>query len=481
VDTVEADKNWPRRSVRALGVLILLLGVPNLVYCISILTHNEKLRTAMAEVGPGYVSIELLGSYDAGTIAGLLMGFAFFAAVGVGLWKLKFWGRLGGEALAVVVVTEIYREIWFYGPRVHGWLYNVLWMLFVGLTLILLNDSAVRAQFPLPRKARNVTRRREFLFLTIPILIGLLAFPANMVYLRIKHRDDIAWFTAVPEKVKYVVRDSSFLADSCYEYRIFGYSVCLPKNLTVNTAGKNDYSLGWWLMLVSSDTVPFDFLVTLEDRSRLEQHSGLEQTVLGFRSFYEFERTLMYPTWSPVYFYLRPLLIADWAEHATGSGWKGFVTGYHLEDKKRYNIEASLYDEDEGRSGCVRMNFRDDYMSLGQVKELLASLRFGGEKEPCSQLFSRGEEMMLKGEYAQATALFLTAFRGDTLNADYAFHVARSLLEDRRPFRRKTHLRSAVEFLRCVLELDPKHAEARELLSASEEELERLEGEKTAK
>lgn len=113
-------------------------------------------------------------------------------------------------------------------------------------------------------------------------------------------------------------------------------------------------------------------------------------------------------------------------------------------------------------------------LTAGQARNILASLEFDTATKDPLEYFNQGRVKSDSGYYSGASIAFLNALYLDQKNADYAYHLARSLYENRYKTWRTSRLTSSRDFLDYALELDSTHQQAKELLSVVNEEYERL-------
>jgi len=249
----------------------------------------------------------------------------------------------------------------------------------------------------------------------------------------------------------------------------------IPKDWKVGMISKGDSGFGWNLSFVDMSDSKLKAFIILDSEGFGKLLLPISK-VLNFNSVYDFEKTINYPNWSPIFLTLKTLGNSknlESIDDVTTSTWKGFVKVTKTKEKNIY--DGSLYSLKRNKTCNIAVVYKDDAMTPEQAKSIFASLEFKAIDEKSELLFEKGKQSLSNADFVSATINFLNALYIDKQNPEYAYYLAFSLFEDNSAVGRRPRLASSKNFLEKIIKLNPNDQKAKELLVSVNNEIKKTE------
>jgi hypothetical protein len=416
-------------------------------------------------------------------LIGLLFSSLIFAA-GWGILKLKPWARV--LALFVLIGEILYKIfiIFVLDPIFYNEGISFMFLAFYILLLITLLLPFFKKQFPPSIRfkdfdiwaifAINIALLKAIIFLVINIILLFGSIIFREPFKRIPD----------PVKVRYSVENMQYIKEECSELEIFGFSLFLPKELEVSSFarhGENSEKKSFVLFfnfqgkdrgkgygIISSESAGEEFLPFYWKESSFNAYE------IEKRSLYR-SRWLTVQILSPTFF----VAMTDWdiIEDVSSDNWIGFVKQdkRECEGKVSWTLECSAYSKDLKKSAGITLIFRDEDITINQVKSILATLKFLEQTKNADEYFRLGNKEKERENYKEAKLNFLNALYLEPENPKYNYNMALLLYEiyekekeDNSDTKKELSLLEIKTFLTYALEVDPEHKEAKKLIDLIE-------------
>lgn len=486
---------WVKVGIRLYGAVLILWSLAVLMILTEgAFSYYEVWRSAppLQLVGVLASILELSGSSDVGQVIGIgiigapiSVGFLGLTAslaylfTGFGALRFRPWTIRMAMVLATDVLASHCFSLWLYGSQNFGLLSYLGIALLLAVHVSFFADRGIRKELSVGRASPG-RGPKALLALYVGVLaLKVISAPLFIGYLHIAQGDMVRALNTKPRKVRYEIVDPDYIKEQCTRHDIFSYSIHLPNDLTVLFVSRGPEGSSWFLWLTKRDLVSTKVVdhFNLADRSEIENFAGLS-SLLRFDSFYEFDKRLSYPTWSPLHLSFKAMQGPfEEVEDVTGSTWKGFVkiTQQTVHDSLRRDIyRCTAYGLTGNSSVSIHASITGGWITSYRMRDILASLEFKTEPENATESYTRGILALSDERYLDATISFLNALYIDDRNPQYAYYLAKSLFEDPSQPRRKGRLFASKDFLEYALALDSMYEEAKELLPIVEEEYEAM-------
>ncbi|MFQ5905576.1 MAG: hypothetical protein ACE5JA_03300, partial [bacterium] len=421
------------------------------------------------------------GIYFAATV---LWGLFVCVLATKGLLTLRPLGRKLAVLISIDMLVIYLVSSWIAGSYPSALFWAVIWAIFSALVIWFSSRRRTRAQFQTDLARASSRTRLLVEFYVLFLVLKVLLVPSFIAFLSIKLPEQLRMARLVPERAEYVVSDSTYLKTQCKQQEVFGYSIWLPDYMKVLGAFYDKNPPEWSLWLRGIDGRGNRVMIVITDEGRGGYlFPFMDSEHRRFKSPYELERVLNYPSWSPNWMMLKLTALSVppgvvKVEDATSSSWKGFVMFGPWTDGVHNTIVSSMYDSTGEHSVQIMTTFNQKSLTVDQVRSILASLKFETVQDDTNSV-RRGLAELETRQYRDASISFLNALYLDPQNPRYAYYFAQSLLEDTSKAYRKRYLKLSKKFLEYSLGLDSSFVEAGGLLPKVNDELARVEAEES--
>ncbi|MFH1199388.1 MAG: hypothetical protein V1650_04465 [Candidatus Omnitrophota bacterium] len=421
-------------------------------------------------IGASAMVLQLL--FICSLIFSLIM-FVVFLMAGIGILRLKRWAYYIALSLPLLYVFMNIEMIWIFGFQTIislGTVFNLF--VYVAMFIFLMQDEVIEAfQADFinnkgsrinPNKFIIISSSIGFIIFVIPIFIWLFAFESK------------AALVPIPQKLMYHVQDDAYIWDNCEKRDILDYRVSIPKDLKIYMISRGIY--GWTIMFAKKDDFGRLSFIMLESGGDGKRFFPLSR-VLNFKTVYDFEKNINYPSLNLACSTLRGLVNPSgtvYIDDASTSTWRGFIKGFKAKDKDENIYSASLYSLKTDKSCNIAILVKNEAFTLGQAKSVIASLECVDINLNSAVLFEKGKDNLSVGDFISAALNFMNALYFDEKNPEYAYYLAFALSKQVDVDGRKNRLEASRNFLEYCLKLNPEHQEAKDLLVLVNDEIRQL-------
>lgn len=465
-----------KKSIKVFGWFLIILSFLYLITFPKIVSSYYKLCFAMVGLPENINFIPNLTVYLIFTTS---VGFLLFLVTGIGILKVKRWAYYVALFIPFMYFMGIIKNIWLFGPQsiMRPSLFSIL--LISIIILFFLMRKNIIEQF----SADYITRRgkkldpKKFIFWAsiIVVLANVIPITFWLLFVNVKFKDQLPIIDLKPQKIEYRIQDKSFILNNCEKRDVFDYSIYIPKDWKVGMISMGDSGLGWNLSFLNMENTNLKAFIMLDSKGFGRLLLPISK-VLNFNTVYDFEKTINYPNWTPIYLILKTVgspKNLESIDEATTSTWRGFVKVIKSKEKNIY--DGSLYSLKRNKTCSVCVLFKDGAMSSGQAKSIIASLEFENIDRKSESLFEKGKTDLSNADFTSATINFMNALYINERNPEYAYYLARSLFEDSSVVGRKSRIGSSKKFLEYALKLNSIYQNAKELLVLVENEIKKTE------
>lgn len=463
-------------GVKIFGWFLIIFSFLYLIAFPKIISSYYKLCSAMVGL-PGNINfIPKLTAYSIFTTS---IGFLLFLITGIGILKLKRWAYYIALFIPFIYLMGIIKNIWLFG------LQSIMRPSLVSISLIsisilfFLMRKNIIEQFSadyITKRGKKLNPKKFILWSSvIVVLVNVIPISLWLLFVNVKYRDQLPIVNLKPQKVGYRIQDESFILDNCEKRNVFDYSIYIPKDWKVGNISMGDSGLGWNLSFLNMENSNLKAFIMLDNKGFGRLLLPISK-VLNFNTVYDFEKTINYPNWTPIYLILKTIGSPNNLEgidEATTSTWRGFVKMIKSKEKNIY--DASLYSLKRNKTCSVCVLFKDGAMTSAQAKSIIASLEFGAIDRQSEPLFEKGKTDLSNADFTSATINFMNALYINERNPEYAYYLARSLFEDSSVVGRRSRLGSSKKFSEYALKLKPSYQDAKELLLSVDNEIKKTE------
>jgi hypothetical protein len=256
---------------------------------------------------------------------------------------------------------------------------------------------------------------------------------------------------------------------------VFDFSLYIPKDWKIGNISMGDSGLGWNLSFLNMENSNLKAFILIDSKGFGRLLLPISK-VLNFNTVYDFEKTINYPNWTPIYLILKTVgspKNLEGIDEATTATWRGFVKVIKSKEKNIY--DASLYSLKGNKTCSVCVLFKEGALNSVQAKSIIASLEFGAGERQSRTFFEKGKTDLTNADFTSAAINFMNALYSSEQNPEYAYYLARSLFEENSVSGRKSRLGSSKKFLEYALKLKPSYQEAKELLISVDNEIKKTE------
>lgn len=463
-------------GTKLFGWFFIILSMLFLFSYPKIISSYHNLFSLSVAVPVGKTFLSTLFGYS---ILSTLFGFLIFLITGIGILKLKRWAYYITLFIPFLYLIGITKSICLLGIQSIIRPTTFILVIISGAILFYFLQRNTVEQF----NADYITKRgkrltpQKFIFWSSIIVIVATALPIVLwfLYVNTRYKQYLPIVDLRPKKIEYLVKDNYFISNACERRDIFDFSISIPKDWKLASISKGDSGFGWNLSFISKDNSGLRAFIMLESSGSGKSLLPISK-VLNFNAVYDFEKTINYPNWTPIYLILKILgtpknLIG--IDEATASSWKGFVKINESQDGNIYS--GSLYSLKGNRTCGIAVLFKEGVITPEQAKSIIASLEFNNFDRRSEALFDKGKDELSKGDFPSAIINFMNALYINERNPDYAYYLARALYEDNESVGRKARLGSSKRFLEDTVKLSPDYKEAKELLPSVDKELQKEE------
>ena len=487
---------WVRRGVTVFAVLLITFSVVDLVRLTGmviayaeqwsnlspmLLVANVSTVCSARTYGNPFLltGILFLGLPIATGVWLLLWSFALLSG-GVGLLRHRAWARFLVLVLGVDILAGLFLILWLYGSQSFGLVDHGIQVMYATLFFLFFAHRGTRDIVGMGAKKAGLLAKCLLGFYVTIVALKFLSAPLFVGYMHFGQRELTAKLRSMPEVVSCTKPDYEVLSSGHEPRTVFGYTLHLPEDVHALIAFRGSKCTPWTVMLGSETGDSFRPVAHLSDKDMTELVFRALSEQYGFRTPYEFERRLGYPSWSPVWMAWKLFYgMIDGVEHVSAHGWKGFVPILCPPDSFKGYLPCTAYDTTGESSARVMLFVDGEEMTVHRAKRILATLEFESDDRDAAEYFNQGIVSLDNRSYTDATLSFLNALYVDDTNPQYAYYLGRSMYEDECEAWTKGRLGTAERFLQYALELDSTYAPARELLAVVNREIEELEMEKS--
>lgn len=403
-------------------------------------------------------------------------------AIGIGLIKLRLWARYAILALALFEVLSLISVAWIFGSQILNEFYYLFKILIAGIIFFYFNKQSIKKALGVGLEKIGWTAKAFIGFLLLISTIALSTAPLSLWYQYSQYKDIIFLVNVKPEKIQYPHKDEAYLKTNGEKVTIFNYSLYLPKESKLYHIENWKNDSAWVLYFIKKGKDKSFNNLTFSISSNTDAgvfFRGAGKKILHFNTPYELEKTINYPTWSPLYLYYKieyfsgkkePFLVKKKEEIATPN-WRGFAYLKQINTSTLFRYD--LYSNSDESSACIRgvLINRDNVITFDQMRDLISSIKFNQNKINDTVFFNQGKEALANADYDSAALNFFNAFYINEQNPEYAYYLGRSLfMDDLKEFRRSL-LSDSKYFLEYALKLKANYPEAKELLNQVNSEL----------
>lgn len=463
-------------GTKLFGWFFIILSILFLFAYPKTISSYHKLFSLSVDFPEGKIFISPLFGYP---ILSTLFRFPGFLITGIGILRLKRWAYYIALFIPFLYLMEITINIWLLG--IQSIIRPVTFILVIISAAILfyfLKKDTVEqfnADYITKRGKRLTPQKFIFWSLIIVVLVNVLPITLWFLYVNTRYKQYLPIVNLKPKKIEYLVKDSGFISKDCGKRDIFDFSISIPKDWKVVSISKGDSGFGWNLNFINTDSSGPRAFIMLKSSGFGKLLLPMSKA-LNFNTVYDFEKTINYPNWTPIYLILKtsgiPKNLVSIDEAATLT-WKGFVMISKSKDRNIYN--GSLYSLKGSQACGIAVLFKDGVITPEQAKSIIASLEFGNVDRKSERLFEKGKNSLSNGNFTSATINFMNALYINEQNPDYAYYLALALFEDVDAAGRKARLGSSKRFLEYAVKLNPDYKEAKELLLSVNKELQKAE------
>lgn len=463
-------------GIKVFGWFLIILSFLYLITFPKIISSYYKLCSAMVGLPENINFIPKLTTYSIVTTS---VGFLLFLVTGIGILKLKRWAYYVVLFIPFIYFMGIIKNIWLFGPQsiMRPSLFSIL-LISIIILLFLMRKNIIE-QF----SADYITRRgkkldpRKFILRSsiIVVLVNVIPITFWILFVNAKFKDQLPIINLKPQKIEYRIQDKSFILNNCEKRDVFDYSVHIPKDWKIGMISMGDSGFGWNLSFFNMDNSNLKAFIMLNSKGFGRLLLPISK-VLNFNTVYDFEKTINYPNWSPIYLILKTVgspKNLESIDEATTSTWRGFVKVIKSKEKNIY--DGSLYSLKGNKTCSIAVLSKDGVITSEQAKSIIASLEFKAIDGQSESLFEKGKKDLSNADFVSASINFMNALYINEQNPEYAYYLARSLFEDSSVAGRKSRLGSSKKFLEYALKLNPSYQKTKELLVSVDNETEKTE------
>lgn len=462
-------------GIKVFGWLFIILSFLYLIACPRIISSYHKLSSWLVGLPENINFLPKLFAYEIITTS---VGFLFFLVTGVGILKIKRWAYYVALFIPFMYFIGIIKNIWLLGPQ-FIMRSSTLFALIISIIIMLfLMRKGIIEQFNadyITKRGKNLNPKKFVLWsLIIVVLVNVIPITFWLLFVNVKFKDRLPIINLKPQKIEYRIQNKSFILDNCEKRDVFDYSVYIPKDWKIGMISMGDSGFGWNLSFLNMDNSNLKAFIMLNSKGFGRLLLPISK-VLNFNTVYDFEKTINYPNWTPIYLILKTLGSQNLAgiDEATTSTWRGFVKVIKSKGKNIY--DGSLYSLKRDKTCSIAVLSKDEVITSEQTKSIIASLEFKATDRNSEPLFEKGKKDLSNTDFTSATINFMNALYINERNPEYAYYLARSLFEDSSVTGRKSRLGSSKKFLEYALKLNPSYQKAKELLVSVDNEIKKTE------
>ncbi len=466
-------------GIKIFGWFFIFFSLLYLIVFPKIISSYHKLCSAVVGLPENINFVPELTAYSIFTTsAGLLL----FLITGIGILKLKRWAYYIALFIPFMYFMGIIKNIWLFGFQsiMQPSLVSIS-LISIIILLFLLRKNIIE-QFGadyITKRGKKLNPKKFIIWSSITvILVNVIPISLWLLFVNVKYKDQLPTINLKPQKIGYRIQDESFILNNCEKRDVFDFSIYIPKGWKVGNISMGDSGLGWNLSFLNMENSSLKAFIMLDSKGFGRLLLPISK-VLNFKTVYDFEKTINYPNWTPIYLILKTLGSPNNLEgidEATTSTWNGFVKV--IKSKERHIYDASLYSFKRNQTCSVTVLFKDGEMNSAQAKSIIASLEFGTIETQSETLFEKGKTDLSNADFTSASINFMNALYINERNPEHAYYLARSLFEERSASGRKSRLGSSKKLLEYTLKLKPDHQEAKALLSTVSSEIQQIEHDK---
>jgi hypothetical protein len=463
-------------GIKVFGWFLIILSFLYLFAFPKIISSYYKLCSAMVGLPDNINFIPKLTAYSIFTIS---IGFFLFLITGIGILKLKRWAYYIALFIPFMYFMGILKNIWLFGPQsiMRPSLVSIL-LISIIILLYLMKKNIIE-QFDadyITKRGKNFNPKKFIIWSSVVVvLVNAIPIGLWLLFVNTRYKDQLPIINLKPHKVGYQIQDESFILNNCEKRDVFDFSLSIPKDWKVYNISMGDSGFGWNLSFLNMENSNLKAFIMIDNKGFGRLLLPISK-VLNFNTVYDFEKTINYPNWTPIYLILKTIgspKNLEGIDEAAAYTWKGFVKVIKSKEKNIY--DASLYSLKRNKTCSVCVLFKDGAMNSAQAKSIIASLEFGAIERQSGPLFEKGKIDLSNADFTSAAINFMNALYIDEKNPEYAYYLARSLFEESSTSGRKSRLGSSKKFLEYALKLKPNYQDAGELLISVDNEIKKTE------
>jgi len=464
-------------SRRVLGVLFIIFSMYPLAFLRKALTYYDKDGLPMLWVGARCTNLffrALLRELPMLTVLVVLWGACVYLIMGIGILRRRHWTRYLALILLIDVLASVLWNHWVLCVTMPYLSYTAASLPLIAAALFFLIKTRTRAEPGSAPKRVGLAPRLLVGLSILLVVLKLLPAPLFMWIMKTENQDTLSWVNRRPQKTVYESKDYEHIDAGYKRKEVFGYSICLPENLTLLSAGLAHRSTALIVRLRGTDSEGREIGYWLTSQTRWESVFRWASYYYLFSSnSYACEKALSYPSWRPLHLWLKTSLSdeIDWGfdriEDARSPEWRGFLRTYPRRSWIGSRVKSSLYDFGNESSAEVTIVFEDESATTTLAAHILSSVRFDVSHISAEEHFLRAKTAQAKGELGYAAIDLVNAMYVAPENPEYAYCLADMLMgmldKDKDPLGSGLRLGDAEGLLRRAIRLDPAYEEALEL------------------
>lgn len=462
-------------DIKVFGWFFIILSFLFLIAFPKIISSYYKLVSISVGLPENINFLPKLSVYSITTTS---IGFLLFLITGLGILKIKRWAYYVALFIPFIYFIGIIKNIWLLGPQSIMRLSTFSALLISIIIMLFLMRKGIIEQFNadyITKRGKNLNPKK-FVFWSsiIVILVNFIPITFWILLVNVKYKEYLPIINLKPQKIEYRIEDKNFILNNCEKRDVFDYSIYIPKDWKIGMVSRGDTRFGWNLSFLNIENSNLRAFIMLDSKGFGKLLLPISKA-LNFNTVYDFEKTINYPNWTPIYLILKTLGSQNLAgiDEATTSTWRGFVKVIKSKEKTIY--DGSLYSLQRNKTCSIVVLSKDGVITSEQAKSIIASLEFKSTDGKSEPLFEKGKNDLANADFVSATINFMNALYINERDPECAYYLARSLFEDTSVAGRKDRLGSSKKFLEYTIKLNPGHQKAKELLVSVDNGIQKIE------
>lgn len=449
-------------------VSILIFGIISIIWGISgqlaIIIKTIKIINGPIW-SPSFLDIPQVTSMRILILIMLLIVFLYFSCFfvigGIGILRLKPWGRALFLELACLCPFLLVLDFFTFGPfRLTPLMSKVLFPIFFsGLILCYFNKDNIKVIFSISKDDLKKDRKCYLTFIISTVFYILLYF-CIISFLRLE--EPLIFRT--PQKISYKTYDEKSIPQGYKKRFLPGYNLYLPsdfcfKGLTYDQGLFRD-SGELNIVLGSNNKVNLRY----RGRTSFDDVSPIFKVLLfNTENPYEGARRFIYCKWGIVPLFLKKVCFFDEKmkfknDEISFGDWKGFLQTGASKVKTVTIYMYSLWNKKSGKSLELDFPSGPNFLTANEIQMIVGSLNFSVPEKSAEAYFQEGVNLFNSGNYEEAKFNFAYALYQDQNNPQYYYYLGYVFLNTKKINFAKINLEKAIS-------LQSNFPEAQELLS----------------